>query len=700
MSHRAKVTLDWLRKGRPLDDSTIIRHIMLDAVQREINEKRNQLGKKAKDREYSSSLADWQEKIELSPTLFECEFDLAPLQLEAISSKVIDDALGSTLVHQEVSRRETPVIPTGETLEEQIRSLLPSCLDKTISKMGQKQKSMKQKKKSLVNFLSRVTLNSLPESKDWPIVPIGLDPFSSALYTIHFIAKASNNQIPWLILIWKYEIERYRNELLSDLLGSLTKEITIGEVRNKLRRASEDIKADLGTRDPLVGWIHEWQNRIKEKDYKANMKLIDCFRRDEKEGAEAGYADTDSSEDNDDESSTTDLRRILKQDVLELIDPPSGGVQTPQTPLPRSLWAQASIIADNPLAYMYEEFLSSLRTDLNSLRFGQLVNTCKYMAESEKPGKPTAKEIADVSNVDVRSIQMNSIGLTLTERYIPSLMDMGLRYRYIFTRMRKSAISSDGLAERITISETDLYQVATKHLEPKVSQGPNDIELADDSFHLAVESDLISVRLDLFDRDSGSWRETPGKDSTLSTKSAQSLIRKTAVQVRRITMPTQREIDLISILSSINASSKGIKWVFESLDFPSRTMEHVLSDLLGTGRLRLLYHPSLNYAGLPEGFIVAAQFKSVKRLDSFINWLASSVPYAHIQFSRDEKSLVSQVRVPRFSKSDGLIKQELQKQDALKAIGTIARNRTYQMSVFHRLYQSKKHPWKDPWEAS
>ncbi|MHA2069910.1 MAG: hypothetical protein ACXABY_36565, partial [Candidatus Thorarchaeota archaeon] len=457
-------------------------------------------------------------------------------------------------------------------------------MDKTLSKKTQKQEYMIQKKKSLVYFFSRIALSSMPNQRGWPIVPIGLDPLTGALFSLHFISQATNTRIPWLILNWKYEIERYRNELLFDLMGSLTQEITIGEVRGKLEQASKDIIEDLGTRNPIVGWIHDWLNRIKEKEYKANMKLVDCFQRDEKEDTEA----KDTEEEKREVDSTSDLRRILKQDIIGLMDPPSGGVQTPQTPLPRSLWAQTSITADNPLSYMYEDFLSSLRTELNALRFEQLTNTCQYLAEIEKPGKPTAKEIADVSNVGVRSAQMNSMGLTLTERYIPSLMDMGLRYRYIFTRMQKSALESPGLAERVSISESDLFQIATKHLEPITSSGPPASTLPEDCFQTVVETDLLSMRLDLFDRDHGNWSEKPWKSST-SKRTMQPLIRRTASRVESYTMPTQREIDLLSILSSINANLKGMRWILKSLKFPSRTAEHVLSELLKNEKLRLLY---------------------------------------------------------------------------------------------------------------
>jgi hypothetical protein len=667
---------------------------MLDAVQTEIATKLKQLEGKKSSLDYADNLADWQMTMKLSPSLFEQEFSLPSLPDERVSYKEINDALRCSEVNQEVERLDTPLVPKGKTLEIQVESLLPKCVAKSLSKKAQKQEYMMEKREALVYFLKRVILDSMPSQKDWAIIPTGLDSLSASLFTLHFISQAGNTQIPWLALIWKYEIERYRNELLHDLLGSLSHEITVQEVYEKIERASNHIKEDLGARDPIVGWAHEWLNRLRE--FKSTLKLVECEVR---EKIEVDKSEDDEDEETDDKKKerTTDLRRKLREDVLKRMDPSSGGVQTPQTPLPRSIWAQTSITADSPLSYLSEELLSSLRAELNALRVEKLMKTCEYLAEIEKSGKPTVKEIADASKVGVRSTQTHTIGLTLTERYIPSLMNMGLRYRYIFTRMQKSALDSPGLAERTTISESDLYQIATKHLEPSTSKGPQVSDLPDDCFQTTVETDLVSIRMDLFDREQGDWSEEPWTSSS-SVRTNQWLYRKTPLQVENHSMPTQREIDLLSILSSINADSKGIKWILKSLKFPSRTAEHLLSQLLRSNKLRVIYHPSLEYAGLPEGIILAAQFRTVKRLDEFSEWLASSFPYVHAQFSRTEKSMVARVRVPRFSKSDSQIGQELKKD--LKAIGTIARNRTYQMSAFHRLYQAKNKPWRDPWQIS
>jgi hypothetical protein len=165
-------------------------------------------------------------------------------------------------------------------------------------------------------------------------------------------------------------------------------------------------------------------------------------------------------------------------------------------------------------------------------------------------------------------------------------------------------------------------------------------------------------------------------------------------------MFTQREVDLLSLIGSVTANAKGMKWLLNSVRFPSRTAEHLLSKLLSTKRLRLLYHPTLNYAGLPEGLLLAAEFKTVKQLNRFIERLAAFFPFVHSQFSTTKKSVVSQVRVPRFSNAGVFIKEELQDEKALRVIGTIAQNRTYHMSVLHRLYQSKNRPWRDPWVDS
>ncbi len=695
MSRRAKITLDWLRKGRPLDDSIIIRYIVLDAVQKEIKTKLTQLEEKKTERSYRKSLADWLKNQSLNATLFEREFNLPPVNAERVPFKMIDGALGYSTVHQDVSRRETPILPEGDSLEKQVLSLLPACKDKTLSTNKEKQDYLAQKRRALVYFLSRVTLSSLPNPRFWSVLPIGLDCLTTALITLHFISQAENRQIHWLSLIWKYEIERYRKELLQDLLASLSPDIRINETEKKLNFLMDQIKEDLPN-DPFFSLVYEWQEKLSE--YNPRDKLVDCIIFEQQKGIESKLGDGKQDEgrkaSEDDLASTTNLRRLLN---LEITGQLESSVKTPQTPQPRSQWAQTRITSDSPLSYMFEGLLSSIRAELNVLRFDQLRKTCEYLADVETPGKPTNREIANAAKIGIRSAQSFSIGLILTERYIPSLMDLGLKHRYIFTKMQKSAVDSIGLAERISVAESEDFQIATKHLEPETSEGPDENELPDNCFHTAVETDIISMRMDLYDMEQGEWGDEPWTSSLDNQRKAQWLIRKTASNVESYSMPTQRELDLLSIITSISANSDGIKLILKSLEFPQSTAKHHLSRLLSTSRVRLLYHPALEYVGLPEGILLAAQFKTITRLDEFIEWLVSSFPYVHVQYSKGEKGLVSRVRVPRFSKSEGLIRQELQKENALRAIGTISRNRTYQMSALHRLYQSKKKPWRDPW---
>jgi hypothetical protein len=700
MSRRATVTLEWLRKGRFLDDSTIIGYLIRDTVKTGIDAKLKSLKEKRGKKSYRDSLAKWQSDMKLTHSLFEQEFSLPPQREEPMAYKEINDILSCSIVHQEVSRLDTPLMPTGKSLEEQINSLLPTCLDKTLSRRAKKSEYLTEKRESLVYFLSRIAMDSMPGLRGWPLVPIGLNSLSAALFTLQFISQAAQIQIPWLVLIWKYEIERYRNELLLDLLGSLSHQITVKEARAKTEHLSKEIRKDLGARDPIVGWAHEWEDRLKE--FGPKMKLVDCKVAEERSQTNP----EDHMGDESDENEISDLRKKLREEI-QLRIPRSGVAQTPQTPLPRSIWAQLSISTDGPLPYMFEELLSSLRAELNVLRFRQLAKTCEYLSDIEKPGKPSGREIAEAANVGVRSAKVNWIGLTLTEKYIPSLMDLGLRYRYIFTKMQKSALNSIGLAERIAISESSTYQVATKHIEPTASHGPQSDDLPEDSFQSTVETDMISMRMDLFDGTLGKWKQLKDvllQEEVISSREAkktkQWLIRKTSPRVKSYALPTQREVDLLSLIGSVDTNPKGIRWLLNSVKFPSRTAEHLVAKLLTSNRLRLLYHPAIRYAGLPEGLLLAAKFRTVKRLDEFVERLAALFPFVHSQFSRAEKSLVSRVRVPRFSNPEGFIRDELQEEDALRVISTIANNRTYHISVLHRLYQSKNKPWKDPWTHS
>ena len=103
---------------------------MLDAVHKEIKAKRELLKNKKKERKYLETLAHWQENLMLIPPLFEQEFNLTSLEEGQVSFEAIDGALECSAVHQEVSRRESPLIPKGDSLQEQVLSLLPACVDK------------------------------------------------------------------------------------------------------------------------------------------------------------------------------------------------------------------------------------------------------------------------------------------------------------------------------------------------------------------------------------------------------------------------------------------------------------------------------------------------------------------------------------------------------------------------------------------
>jgi len=111
---------------------------MLDNVNMEIAAKLKSLKGKRGGNSYRDGLTKWQSNITLIPSIFEQEFSLPEVQEEPMAYKEINDALKYAVVHQEVSRLDTPLMPAGKSLEEQINSLLPKCLEKTLSKRTKK----------------------------------------------------------------------------------------------------------------------------------------------------------------------------------------------------------------------------------------------------------------------------------------------------------------------------------------------------------------------------------------------------------------------------------------------------------------------------------------------------------------------------------------------------------------------------------
>jgi hypothetical protein len=651
MGKRAIVTVDWLRKGRMVEDLTILRNLIADS-------------------------SAWKvETAELDETLFESTFGLQPLPSEPSTGVAINRVLGHEEVTDKVTTKMRPLIPLGQTIQKQVESLFPKNLSRT-------------EVDALSYVFSRFVLEDTPKDIDWPLVPEGLDSLSAALFTINIISRLIGGENPWLLPLWSMKVEEHRILGLEKIYDSLLSENKPDDVIEDMQKTKESIKkilvqnpsidSALAPQDPLSYIIDRWVRSLKvEKD--SAKRIVDKTRQ-----------------------------KIATEIIEEIRNRKgAGSVYLDEADLQRMTLTQWNIHAlrpDGPSSSGHESMLTMFRGNLNILDYEPLVKVCEYLSDCERAGRPSASEIEQVIDTKRRMSHytLQRLEMILTERYIPSMTKLGLRYRFIFTERQKPIVLSDGHLERMVLSESS-HEGCTVHLEPERSQGPSGA-LPPNSIQMTVDSELISMRMELYDKKNKTWKLEPWKPASRRPGRTSSwLLRETQYDKGAHNKLTNRQIDLLGPTLAFRGLRASRMWMMERMGFVPRTARRYLRKMLDEKILRLLYVPALEYCGLPEGMLVVGEFKENRSRESFIDWMTSRIPYVRV-FTDKSTNMVAKIRLPAY-KTDvvgGVIREKLSggsKEDRITIRSFTARLRsykTYHMTALQRL--THENGFIDPWE--
>ncbi len=651
MGKRATVTIDWLRKGRKVEDLTILRNLITDYSKWNVG------------------------TAKLDKKLFEKSFNLKPLPKEPSTEVVINKALGYEAVTDKVTTKMRPLRPSGSSVLEQVTSLFPANLSP-------------QEISALSYVFSRFVVEDAPKDYDWPLVPEGLDSLSAALFTINIVSDFIGESNPWLLPLWSIKVEELRLASLREIYNSLVSNKSVDDILEDMERIKESVKEVLiqnplidraiAPQDPLSDMIDRW------------LRSLNMSRASSR-------------------NAINKTQRKIASEVLLEVTARKGArnVSLDDMDLQRMTLTQWNIHAlrpDGPSASEHEAMLKMFRGNLNILRNEPLVNICELLSNSEKAGRPVASEVATVTRTKRRMAHytLRRLGLILTETYFPSITKLGLKYRFVFTESKKSCLVSDGLFERMVLSESS-HDACTVHLEPEHSQGPT-ISVAPNTVQVIADSELISMRLDLYDKKNNTWILQPWKPATKSREKSPSwLFRTTSYNKEPPIKPTCRQIDLLGPIWVFRGLRETRMWMLEQLGFVPRTARRYLRDMLDEKVLRLLYTPTLEYCGLPEGMLVVGRFKERKLRESFIKWMISRIPYVHA-FTDKSSNLVAYLRLPPY-KTDivgGVIREKLSggsTTDQITSQSFTARLRsykTYKITVLQRIFQEDG--FIDPWD--
>jgi hypothetical protein len=634
--------LDWIR-NRKVHDLNILRQLIIDST-------------------------PWKlDTAKLDETLFEATYHLKPLPSHEATKDTLNRALNYDKVMDEITTRGRPLKLEGDTVKEQVRSLLPGRLAKS-------------ERESLSYALSRIAIEDLPRKNRWPIVMTGLDSLTAAILSIYNVSRIVDQKVAWLYGLWFYKVEQIKIEAIQNILDTLSGDYSRDEMAIILRKAGKSINEILG-QDPnvdpsiirpdnLVRVINSWLSMVESKD-------------------------TDDQE----------LNKILRNEATAMLAELKGFSASLEREIDvRSVSATRldvlAIRPDGPAASKYEELLQLFRQEINILQYQPLVRLCIRLAKQNQLNRLTAKDIEEVSQFKGRTAyyKLEQLEHILHERYIPSLRKIGLRYRYIFTPRQRPGVVSDGLVERLILTEQDIRGCSI-NIEPMWTNGPDARSLPRGSFEAVVEDEILSMRFDLFDLENNEWNLDESYEFSKGKKKAKQIIQQTTSSLdRELLSLTERQVELVSTLWRFEGSRTQRRWLFDQIDFPIRTANKMRYQLLQGHVLNLVYLPALEFCGLPDGLMIVANCYDRRSRDALISKLADRLPFVRLLFG-DSNDVVAHARLPlkRSDQVAGTIRDLMKETSDNSFTARLKSSYTYRMTVLHRIRNNETKGWKDPW---
>ncbi|MFW9953798.1 MAG: hypothetical protein ACFFD3_04520 [Candidatus Thorarchaeota archaeon] len=366
----------------------------------------------------------------------------------------------------------------------------------------------------------------------------------------------------------------------------------------------------------------------------------------------------------------------------------------------------SSLIPDNP------PFVSHSKERIMALNYAPLVEICRALSSHTKPHLLTRVEVSKILNMpwNTARYRIALIDLLLSENFIPVYRNLGLKRRWILTRERKKLDASPGLLQRLKLRYGE-FGAAFVYAEKDESEGPWRLSLGAKQY--VTENETISFRMDLYNQKERHWIFRPWenpeswmkKPNIWNGDNTKWLVRKTDVITKNGDLLKPQKMRLFSSLLANRGSLTYRKMLLGLLGSKSTTMKQRTDTLCSEGALTVLYHPSLDYAGLPEGILVAISGLEKKSLSAISKWFMGSMPYLHM-FDGQKGDFLAIIRLPEFSTgiTISFLNEFLQSKELGFRIETpfhinsIEESRTYDLTMTSKLFDEKKRVWLDSWK--
>ncbi|TXT55245.1 MAG: hypothetical protein BAJATHORv1_40155 [Candidatus Thorarchaeota archaeon] len=681
LSPRAQISINWLQKGRFIDDTQILKRLIEDKY-----------GKPT-------------EKI--NPKEFESEYNLQGVDGCEIPFTEYDTSLGINALYEMLGHFKFQ--RTGKTILEWLQSMLPEDIDY---------------KKSIAYAFGRISSKNYPSLEELGLQVSGLDSLSAALLSIGNHTKIANDTIEWLVVLWRYWIDEIKEDMLRKIENNLTIDTTVGETRKIIKKFISKIGV-ISQSDPVILNLRSQLSFLE--NHSANEKLLEVLPKqipDIEETKKLHKKMRESSkfreelermlEKTPEISSTSTIIENLS-DIIENKQPTEEQLKLLSAYLPKqpatldsfknslkdilysqnihSQWMAVGIRADDVSAEEHGGLIGSFREHVNFMNNPIVREVCRYLSPFSEPKKITADETAQILGISKR-ISFNRLAQIekfLNTTTLIGLHALGMQFRIAVGRKKRPLLKSKGLVEKIHLSDSD-FQIATIYIEPKSSQGPDKKEQL---LQVVGDSTFFSLRLDLYDAHLRRWRypdthDTRGSDGWIYREPKMS-----ATQYS----PTQREVDVMSALWGTHEYWNQMKWLLDSLGIPRRTSDYVISELVKNDIITVVHHPIIDYCGLPEGYLLVAKHTENKKLQTAFERIIALSNYCKGFYNQQHTDLCATIRTPRGSGGIiiGQIADLLERDNFEYMIARVDRQWTYYFTVLERLYDESTKSFIDPW---
>jgi hypothetical protein len=295
---------------------------------------------------------------------------------------------------------------------------------------------------------------------------------------------------------------------------------------------------------------------------------------------------------------------------------------------------------DGVLSPNWGDFIERSLASFSVVGHSALRQACINLYSEQVMLGVTRQQLSEMTGMteSVSRYKAKALEYTLSERFLPSLQHLGLRYRCSLSPAVRSSYWPDGLVRRYNLAteygnkpvndEGEPYRTINIMLEPK---NPERSGEGDQSSHeFLLDREQLSYRLDLYNTAEQKWEfDLDARTQKWEHHKDGWLLWKMPYERGSSRLLPPGAAELIPVLLVNEGSYAWRARLTKLLGFDPVTTSRLVKQLIEENFIRRVFHPALRYSGLPEGLIITVLGSSKSQLNKISSRVNQLFPYVH-----------------------------------------------------------------------